>query len=211
MMQMPAGKITNLLVMSNVIIAVILAVPAFWEIAVLQGGFFPARMLSAQFFNDGLWIPSFLTPITASFIHGSFMHLLMNMLLLLLMGRMVEGVINQYMIFIYLVGIYAAALAEFIAAPNSSTPIIGASGGISAVIAVYLIYFPRQKPKDWKGINANIIRPVQLLIGWILLNLMLGFVAPSTGLNIAIYAHIGGFIAGLLLAKPILNYKYNRD
>lgn len=210
-MQMPTGKITNILVLSNVIVAAILAVPSFWEIAILQGGFFPIRMLSAQFISDGLWIPAFLTPISASFIHGSFMHLLMNMLLLLLMGRFVEGVINQYMLFIYLVGIYAAAFAEFIAAPNSTIPVIGASGGISAIIAAYLIYFPRQKPMDWRGIPAHIIRPIQLLLGWTLLNLMLGFVAPSTGLNIAIYAHIGGFAAGLLLAKPMLNYKYDRD
>lgn len=210
-MQMPAGKITNILVLSNIVVAAILAVPSFWEIAVLQGGFVPIRMLSAQFISEGLWIPAFLTPITASFIHGSFMHLLMNMLLLLLMGRMVEGVINRYILFIYLVGVYASALAEFIAGPNSSVPVIGASGGISAIIAAYLLYFPKQKPTAWKNIPAHIIRPIQLLLGWILLNLMLGYVAPSTGLNIAIYAHIGGFVAGLLLAKPILNYKYNQD
>lgn len=210
-MLIPNGKITNILVLTNVAIAALLAIPTFWEIAVLQGGFFPIRFTTTSIWQEGLWIPSFLTPITASFIHANFMHLLMNMLMLLLMGRFVEGVIGYYMLFIYLVGIYIACLAEFIIDPNSSVPIIGASGGISAIIAVYLIYFPKEKPKPWKGISANIIRPIKLLIGWILLNLLLGFVSPSMGLNIAIYAHIGGFIAGLLLAKPMLNYKFDRD
>lgn len=207
-MQIPKGKITNFLVITNIVVAMILAIPGFWEIAVLQGGFFPVRMTDIEIISDGLWIPSFLTPITASFIHSGFMHLLFNMLMLLLMGRFVEGVLSNYMLFVYLVGIYAAAIAETIMSPNSSTPIVGASGGISAIIAVYLIYFPKNRPQPWKGIPAHIYRPIQLLLGWILLNLLLGFVGPSTGYNIAIYAHIGGFIAGLLLAKPLLNYKY---
>lgn len=210
-MLIPNGKVTNILVLSNVAIAALLAIPSLWEIAVLQGGFFPIRFTTTNILQEGLCIPSFLTPITASFIHANFMHLLMNMLMLLLMGRFVEGVIGYYMVFIYLVGIYAACLAEFIIDPNSSVPIIGASGGISAIIAVYLIYFPKEKPMPWKGISANIIRPIKLLAGWIILNLLLGFVSPSMGLNIAIYAHIGGFIAGLLLAKPMLNYKFDRD
>lgn len=210
-MQIPKGKITNFLVLTNIAIAALLAIPTFWEIAVLQGGFYPIRFTSTNIMEEGLWIPSFLTPITASFIHAGFTHLLMNMLMLLLMGRFVEGVIGYYMPFIYLVGIFAACLAEFIVDPNSVTPVIGASGGISAIIAAYLIYFPKEKPAPWKGISANIIRPIKLLTGWVLLNLLLGFVGPSAGLNIAIYAHIGGFIAGLLLAKPMLNYKFNRD
>lgn len=210
-MLIPKGKITNILVLGNIGIAAILSIPTFWEIAVLQGGFFPIRFTTTNLLEEGLWIPSFLTPITASFIHSSFMHLLMNMMMLLLMGRFVEGVIGYYMLFIYLVGIYAACLAEFIIDPNSVIPIIGASGGISAIIAVYLIYFPKDKPIPWRGLPANIIRPIKLLMGWILLNLLLDFVSPSMGLNIAIYAHIGGFLAGLFLARPMLNYKFNRD
>ncbi len=210
-MQIPKGKITNFLVLSNIAIAALLAIPTFWEIAVLQGGFIPIRFTSTDIMPEGLWIPSFLTPITASFIHANFMHLLMNMLMLLLMGRFVEGVIGYYMFFIYLVGIFAACLAEFIIDPNSAVPIIGASGGVSAIIAVYLLYFPKEKPAPWKGISANIVWPIKLLIGWIVLNLLLGFVASTTGITIYFYANIGGFIAGLLLARPLLNYKFNRD
>ena len=207
-MQIPKGKITNFLVIANIAIAVILIIPRFWEIAVLQGGFFPVRMTGTEILSDGLWIPSFLTPITASFIHGGFTHLIFNMLMLLLMGRFVEGVLSHYMLFVYLVGIYAAAIAETIVAPYSNIPIIGASGGISAIIAAYLIYFPKSKLQPWKGIPVHIYRPVQLLLGWTILNLMLKLAGPTTGYNIAVYAHIGGFIAGLLLAKPLLNYKY---
>lgn len=210
-MQIPKGKITNFLVIANVAIAAILLIPGLWEIAVLQGGFFPIRITGIEIISDGLWVPSFLTPITASFIHSGLMHLMFNMLLLLLIGRFVEGVLSQYMLFIYLVGVYAAALAETIVSPQSATPIIGASGGISAITAAYLIYFPNNKPRAWHGIPANIFRPIQLMLGWTLLNLLLGFIGPHTGYNIAIYAHIGGFAAGLLLAKPLLNYKYNND
>jgi len=212
-MQIPKGPITNILVIINIVIAAILVIPNFWEWAVVQGGFIPARLINdpISIVDNGFYIPAILTPITSAFLHSGLVHLVMNMLILLLMGRFVEGALGNYFIIIYGIGICAADAMELIIDPYSTTPIIGASGGISAIIAVYLLYFPKYEPQDWMNIPAHIIRPIKLLAGWILLNLLLGFVSPNTGLNIAIYAHIGGFIAGLLLAKPMLTLKHKKQ
>jgi membrane associated rhomboid family serine protease len=125
------------------------------------------------------------------------------------MGRMTERVLGwQGLGILYVAGIIAASAAEFLAHPSSQTPVIGASGAISAVIAVYMLLFPNKEPKPWGPIPVAIARPLQLLAMWVLINLMIGFAGPGMGLGIAIWSHIGGFIAGLLLAKPLLRWRY---
>jgi hypothetical protein len=70
--------------------------------------------------------------------------------------------------------------------------------------------FPNKKPKAWGPIPAEYARPLHLTIAWAGLNLALGFVGPGLGIAIAIWSHIGGFIAGLLLARPMLLWRYRR-
>lgn len=204
-MPVRVGKFTIGLILSNIIIAILLAFPWAWDAAVVQGGFFPLRIMSGEIIGNGFVIPTFLTPITAAFIHSGIMHLIFNMMILLVTGRMVESAIGYYIAFLYLVGAYGSALAELLAAPQSAIPVIGASGGISAILAAYLIYFPKHQPKGWKNIPAHIFRPLQLFIGFVMLNLLIGYTSAYTGQNIAIYGHIGGFMAGLFLARPLLN------
>jgi membrane associated rhomboid family serine protease len=212
-MRFPRGPVTNVLVALNVAIALVLLVPIWWQHAVIAGALFPARFGAgaAAFADVGMMVPAALTPISAAFLHGNIMHVVLNMVMLLLIGKMVERVLGAgpYLL-IYGVGAYAAALAEWLAAPDSMTPVIGASGAISAVIGAYVILFPNKQPKDWGPVPASIARPLHLLVAWIALNLALGFVAPSLGMGIAIWSHIGGFIAGLLLVRPLLLWRYRK-
>lgn len=212
-MRFPPGPVTNILILINVAIAAILFVPGWWEIAVVSGGLFPARLSgeTAAFGGAPYLVPAFLTPITAAFLHGGLAHVLMNMLMLLLIGKFVERVLGGPLyLLLYFIGAYAAALAEWIAGPGSMTVVIGASGAMSAIIGAYALLFPNKDPKDWGPIPASIARPLHLLVAWVALNLMLGFVGPGLGVGIAIWSHIGGFVAGLLLARPLLLWRYRK-
>lgn len=219
-MRFPRGPVTNALVAINVLIAAVLLVPDWWQYAVVSGGLFPVRLSgdSSAFADVGVLVPAFLTPFTAAFLHGGIAHVLMNMLMLLLIGKMVERVLGGCLYLgLYLVGAYAAAGTEWLAAvmrwPMSldiMAPAIGASGAISTIIGAYVLLFPNQQPKPWGPVPANIARPLHLTIAWIGLNLAIGFVGPGLGIGIAIWSHIGGFVAGLLLARPLLLWRYRK-
>lgn len=212
-MRFPRGPVTNILVALNVAIAIVLLVPLWWQHVVILGGMFPARFGAgaAAFADVGMAVPAILTPVSAAFIHGGVAHVLLNMVMLLLIGKMVERVLGGGIyLLLYVVGAYAAALAEYIVAPTSMTPIIGASGAISAIVGAYVMLFPNKQPKDWGPIPASIARPLHLLAAWTALNLAMGFVAPDLGLGIAIWSHIGGFTAGLLLVRPMLLWRYRK-
>ncbi len=217
-MQFPRGPVTNVLVIINLLIAVILLVPTWWQYAVISGGLFPIRLSSgsAAFSDIGFLVPAFLTPVSAAFLHGGVAHVVMNMLMLLLIGKMVERVLGGVLyLALYIGSAYAAAamewLAAFMAWPMSAdmmAPAIGASGAISGIIGAYALLFPNKKPKAWGAIPAEYARPLHLTISWVGLNLALGFVGPGLGITIAIWSHIGGFIAGLLMARPLLLWRY---
>ena len=219
-MRFPPGPVTNALAVINLVIAAVLLVPVWWQYAVVSGGLFPVRLSgdSAAFADVSFLVPAFLTPLTAAFLHGGIAHVLMNMLMLLLIGNMVERVLGGGLYLgLYFIGAYAAAGTEWVAAvmrwPMSAdmmAPAIGASGAISAIIGAYVLLFPNQQPKPWGPVPANIARPLHLTIAWIGLNLAIGFVGPGLGVSIAIWSHIGGFVAGLILARPSLLWRYRK-
>ncbi len=219
-MKLPRGPVTNALVVINLVIAFVLLVPVWWQYAVVSGGLFPVRLSgnSAAFADVGFLVPTLLTPLTAAFLHGGVAHVFLNMLMLMLIGKMVERVLGGGLYLgLYLLGAYAAAGTEWLAAimnwPMSldiMAPAIGASGAISAIIGAYVLLFPNQQPKPWGPIPANIARPLHLTIAWVGLNLAIGFVGPGLGIGIAIWSHIGGFVAGLILARPLLLWRYRK-
>ena len=219
-MQIARGPVTNALVVVNLVVAVILLVPDWWNYAVMAGGLFPIRFsnVTVSFPGVGFLVPTYLTPLSAAFLHGGVMHVVTNMLMLLLIGKMVERVLGggAYLA-LYLVSAYAAAatewLASFMAWPMSvdmMAPAIGASGAISGIIGAYVLLFPNNKPKAWGPIPAAYARPLHLSLAWAGLNLALGFVGPGIGIKIAIWSHIGGFVAGMLLARPLLLWRYRK-
>lgn len=217
-MQFPRGPVTNALVVINLVIATILLVPSWWQYAVVSGGLFPIRLSGndVAFADVGFLIPAVLTPLSAAFLHGGVAHVVMNMLMLLLIGKIVERVLGgvSYLA-LYLVSGYVAAGTEWLASvmawPMSAdmmAPAIGASGAISGIIGAYVLLFPNKKPRALGPVPAALARPLHLTLAWIALNLALGFVGPGLGIRIAIWSHIGGFVAGLLLARPLLLWRY---
>ncbi len=210
-MRTPAGPVTKTIAAINLAPALITLVPGLYGPVTIAGALIPARFTigDAIFGNSGYLLPTWLTMVSHAFLHAGILHVSLNMLMLLIVGANIERVLgSKAFALLYGAGMLAAALAEIIAQPQSAIPVIGASGAISALFAAHMQLFPRNRPKPLGLLPGKYVHALQLLAGWAVLNAMLWFVAPGIGINIAIWAHIGGFVAGLLLTWPLLNWRY---
>jgi membrane associated rhomboid family serine protease len=174
-------------------------------------GFWPASPLPPV-------VPVWLQPLTATLVHSGFIHLLFNVVILIFCGRPVESVLGSpAMAILYLLGAYAAAGAQYLANPVAIAPMIGASGAISAVLGAYAMLFGRNKVKVSNPTLALWLNALWLMAAWIVLQIFVGialqgssFVTGGEGVTIAVAAHIGGFIVGVVLANPLLLFKYRK-
>lgn len=203
---------------ATVIISVVTAVA--WLLVALLGrdgwaamtfGFIPVRFSGVPTLYAAA--PAWLTPLTATLVHGNSLHLIFNILMLVWCGTQVERVLGTGpLVLLYLVGAYTAAVAQWLVTPASALPMIGASGAISAVIGAFALSFGQQKrivssPSLNRSLNA-----MWLLVTWIAVQAMLVYLfksqVKSQDASVAWAAHIGGFIAGLLLQRPLLLWRY---
>ncbi|MBM3820433.1 MAG: rhomboid family intramembrane serine protease [Acidimicrobiia bacterium] len=159
--------------------------------------------------------PQYLHLISSMFLHGSWMHLLGNMWFLWLFGNNIEDSMARprFVAFYVLTGL-GAALAQTFANPASEIPMVGASGAISGVMGAYLVLFPRVRVYTIVPLGffiQNIALPAWgMLIYWMFLQFAGGItsiVAEQGGGGVAFWAHIGGFIAGVVLVKVFENRK----
>jgi membrane associated rhomboid family serine protease len=184
-------------------------VSGYAGLAALSLGFIPARMAGVPV--PWAAVPAWLTPLTSTLVHSGLMHLAFNMLVFVWCGMAVERVLGlRALIILYLVGAYAAAAAQWAADPAGTVPMIGASGAISAVIGAYSLSFGRAKMLTGSARLNRWINIVWLLAAWVVLQLMMGWLAGGEGYLLATPAHIGGFIAGLLLQRPLLLWRYRK-
>jgi membrane associated rhomboid family serine protease len=154
---------------------------------------------------DGLRYPSL---ITSMFMHGGWGHLLMNMLFLWVFGNNIEDSMGhlRYIVF-YLVCGLAAAGGQILVAPGSDLPMVGASGAVSGVMGAYVVLYPKVRVLVWfPPIFFFNLRAVLMLGYWIVVQTAQGLLvlqadAADAG-GVAFWAHIGGFVAGLILIKP---------
>jgi membrane associated rhomboid family serine protease len=155
-------------------------------------------------------IPVYLTLLTSMFMHGSWMHLLGNMLFLWIFGDNVENALGRirYLIFYLVTGVIASlaqVVTTFAFNGNPFVPSLGASGAISGVLGGYLLLFPR---KQVRVIMFSLLTSVPAIVAiglWFVLQLVsaygvIGGGAQSGG-GVAFMAHVGGFISGLVLVK----------
>ena len=150
------------------------------------------------------------TLLTSMFMHGGWLHLIGNMWFLWLFGNNIEDSMGhlRFLVFYLLTGV-AGALAHLATATNSLVPTVGASGAISGVMGAYLVLYPRIKIETlfWLFIFIRIIPiPAWFVLGqWFALQLLSGYLAPNVGGGVAFWAHVGGFVAGLVLVKLFEN------
>ena len=198
---------TNIIAAITALAWAVAAVTGQSEQAALALGFIPARLSGAAV----PWpaVPALLTPLTATVVHANLIHLGFNLLILVWCGTAVERVLGKTgLIVLYLVGAFAAAFAQWSVDPAGAVPMVGASGAISAIMGAFALSFGRAKAFT-NNLRVNRwINVVWLLVAWVVLQLMMGWLAGGQGYLLATPAHVGGFAIGLLLQRPLLLWRY---
>ena len=152
--------------------------------------------------------PIQLTVISSMFMHGSFVHLFGNMFYLWIFGNNVEDYLGKFrfIIFYFLSGLLAA-LGQILINPNSQVPMIGASGAVAGILGAYFILFPgaRITTLIFFGFFIRLIKmPALFVLGlWFIFQLLYGLsdLSMGGGAGVAWFAHIGGFVGGIILIK----------
>ncbi|PXA87064.1 rhomboid family intramembrane serine protease [Nostoc sp. 3335mG] len=191
-----------------------------WVAAVVAGqtdriamlaGFIPARIGGLQV--DGA-APVWLTPLSATLVHAGIWHVGFNLLMIVFCGRLVEASVGPGGVIVaYVIGAYVACAAQYAVAPHSGIPMIGASGAGSALIGAYSLLYSRRRMKGWGPFSGQFLQILWLAVAWIGIQLLLDFASSDVpgmpeGALIAAPAHVGGFLAGLALARPLLLFRY---
>ena len=183
------------------------ALPGATDAAAMRMGFIPARASGLLELSPA--VPALLTPLSSTLVHGGLFHLAFNLLMLVWCGSAVERVLGRgALLLLYGVGAFAAAGAQWLADPGSIVPVIGASGAISAVIGAFALSFGEARPVTRSPAANRLLNAAWLLAAWIVLQAMIGVLAGGQGLLLATPAHVGGFLAGLLLQRPLLLWRY---
>jgi membrane associated rhomboid family serine protease len=181
--------------------------------AAMWGGFVPARVTIPW---DGTTAPVWLTPLTATLVHGGLLHLAFNVGVLAVAGRRVENVLGAAgLAVLFVLGAYAAAGADWLVNPLGAYPLIGASGAVSAIVGAFAILFGRNRLGALRGRIAIWLNALWLLAVWLAVTLMIVIAASGTargliGLPLAIIAavHAAGFLVGAALANPLLRFRW---
>lgn len=172
---------------------------------VVSLGVIPATLIGGKQLPPELaLIPPSATVLSSMFLHGGWMHMLGNMLYLWIFGNNVEDAMGHWrFVFFYLLCGLAAALAQSIPNPESTVPMIGASGAIAGVLGAYLLLHPHARVlvaiPIWVVIHTMRLPAVIVLGFWFLLQLISNVLSGDGGAGVAWGAHVGGFIAGIVL------------
>jgi membrane associated rhomboid family serine protease len=188
--------VTSVLIAINV--AVFLLELSAGDAFIEKWAFVPVRFNSEPMANAA-------TVISAMFMHGGWLHLGGNMLYLWIFGDNVEDRLGpvRFTIFYFLAGI-AATFAQFMVNPGSPIPNVGASGAIAGVLGAYLLMFPKARVDVLLG-RQVVAMPAFIVLGfWVVLQMVSGVgsiadTAQTEQGGIAYMAHVGGFVAGILL------------
>jgi membrane associated rhomboid family serine protease len=206
-------------------VALILITVGVW-LAVQGAGFSQVTLLGsvcaygaipAELTGTGVWASSPCAPgglrwtglVTSIFLHGGWGHLIGNMWFLWIFGNNVEDSMGhlRFLVFYLLTGLVAAG-SHVLAEPGSTVPMVGASGAISAIMGGYLVLYPRARVKTliFLFIFITVVElPAFLYLGYWFLLQVLGTRVPVAGGGVAFWAHVGGFVAGVVLVLLFRN------
>jgi membrane associated rhomboid family serine protease len=194
-----------------------------WQVSLgasLERVLYGIAFIPARFWVPGHWAADLITIVASMFLHGSLMHIGSNMLYLWIFGDNVEDRLGhfRYLLFYLLCG-FIATYAHAFFSPGSNIPAIGASGAIAGVLGAYIVLWPHARVMTLIPIFFFItVRhiPAIIILGlWFVLQLFSG--VGSLGVTdaqdmggVAYFAHIGGFVAGMLLIVPFGGFRQPR-
>ena len=180
--------------------------PESLKVLVYQFGMVPSQVAALAEGARGSNPAAALVPVlTSMFLHGSWLHVAGNMWFLWIFGDNVEDYLGhfKYLAFYLLSGI-AAACAQIIANPFSRVPNVGASGAIAGILGAYFILYPKARVLTWFPLIFFFHLPAWVMLGYWFVYQFLSGAATSitqTSGGIAFWAHVGGFVAGIVLIK----------
>ncbi len=154
------------------------------------------------------------SPFTSMFLHGGLLHIAGNMLYLWIFGDNIEYLCGHFrFLLFYLLCGFIAFLSHFLTTPFSHIPMIGASGAISGVLGAYALKFPRARVYVLIPLFIWIWRifriPAAIVLGfWFLIQIISGLFSSGRGPGVAWFAHIGGFVAGIVLIRAFEKKRY---
>jgi len=195
-----------------VALIVVCALTFFWQLSLGRGqaaavyalGVIPAVLFDeARLVSELEWVAPALTPITSMFLHGGILHLAGNMLYLWIFGNNIEDAMGhaRFIVFYLLCGV-AAVFAQALPDTSSTIPMIGASGAISGVLGAYLLLYPHARVLVLipLGFFLHTMRlKAGIVLGiWFAMQ-VISSLASGDGPGVAWNAHIGGFVAGIVL------------
>lgn len=200
---------TVILIIVNCLVffAMIAAGSYYRGVFVAKYGVTPYEITRAVDINPKSAVSPYLTLVTSLFLHGSLFHLISNMWFLWIFGNNIEDVVGHLkFVLFYVLGGIAASLLQILLTASSKAPIIGASGAVSAILGAYILKFPRARIRTLAFIFVFVTVlnvPAVTFIGlWFIFQLFSSLTAAAS--NVAWYAHIGGFLFGLLTIKLFL-------
>ncbi len=171
----------------------------------LSFGMIPIVVLGqADLAPDLVVVPPWMSVVTSMFLHAGWLHIIGNMLFLRIFGDNVEDAMSplRFILFYLLCGT-VAALTQALIAPDSEIPMIGASGAIAGVLGAYLVLFPKANVRVLVVVLLfiRVVKvPALLVLGvWFAVQLISAAEAPAAAGGVAFWAHIGGFLSGLVL------------
>jgi membrane associated rhomboid family serine protease len=183
--------------------------PQSFKALLFQLGMIPANLTASLSGGaHGGLIAAFLPALTSMFLHGSWMHVIGNMWFLWIFGDNIEDYLGhfQYLLFYLLSGL-GAAFAQVILNPHSRVPTVGASGAIAGVLGAYFLLYPKAKVLIWFPIFFLFYLPAWVTLGyWFAMQFVSGAATSianysETRGGVAFWAHVGGFVAGIILIK----------
>lgn len=194
--------------------------PGSADLFLMGGGVIPAEFgnpaaLEAQNFQIGPTVysladirpPSYVTIFWSLFLHANFLHLLVNLFFLYQLGRNVEAYMGGLRFMLFYLSCGAAGMAvEIMFDLQSTVPIVGASGAISGLMGAYLLLFPNHDFRltigQYHKQYRDIVFPFKVIfLIWIVNQLFLLLPDPHSAQSVAVFAHLGGFVCGVLLAR----------
>jgi membrane associated rhomboid family serine protease len=183
--------------------------PQSYEVFARQFGVVPSHLSAFLAGSPKYPLPAIVIPFfTSMFLHAGWMHVLGNMWFLYIFGDNIEDYLGhfKYLVFYVLCGLFAMA-TQVAVYPHSNLPTVGASGAIAGVLGAYFILYPRARVLTWFFVFVFYV-PAWVMLGyWFVLQFMAGAVTLSVAEagrdvgGVAVWAHVGGFVAGLVMVK----------
>jgi membrane associated rhomboid family serine protease len=205
--------LNNFLIGLNLLIFLFESVldPASQKALIFQFGVIPSHVTALLAGRGGYEPAAVLLPFfTSMFLHGSWMHVIGNMWFLWIFGDNIEDQLGHftYLIFYLLSGV-VAAMTQVVLDPGLRVPTVGASGAIAGVLGAFFVLYPKARVLTWFPPIFFFHLPAWIMLGyWFVLQFLSGaassiaYSSQATG-GIAFWAHVGGFLAGVILIKML--------